>query len=122
MLVPDTVDVSAILWSGIYFLLRRGTIVYIGQSRNLHARINAHCNSKGKIRQGRRILFDQILVQHCALEDLDDIERDLIHRYKPFHNKEHNAHIPMAQLLKMLPSAPLHPTALEPRTYSGRRF
>jgi excinuclease UvrABC nuclease subunit len=85
-------DVSAILRCGIYALVREGAIVYIGQSRKPLGRIAAHRSQWGRKSQApawlpiKGILFDEIHVLPCRVEDLDRLERALIDLYKPRYN------------------------------------
>lgn len=86
------INVSAILRCGIYALVREGAIVYIGQSKKPLGRIAAHRSQWGRKSQApawlpiKGILFDEIHVLPCRVEDLDRLERALIDLYKPRYN------------------------------------
>ena len=92
------VNVSAILRCGIYALVREGTVVYVGQSKKMLARISAHKSNWGRKAMPawmpvslRGVLFDEVHVLPCRVEDLDRIERGLIDLYKPKYNIMHKA-------------------------------
>ncbi len=87
------VEVSAILRCGVYALLRDGVVVYIGQSKKMLARIEAHRSNWGRKSTPawmpaslRGVLFDQVYVLPCRVEDLDQLERAMIDLYKPKYN------------------------------------
>jgi hypothetical protein len=65
---------------GIYFLLRGGHVVYIGQSKNLLFRIGAHIAEAGKD-------FDAYAVLPCEPSELDKLEIENIVRYAPEYNR-----------------------------------
>ena len=87
------INVSAILRCGVYALVREGAIVYIGQSRKMLGRISAHKSNWGRKSMPawmpvslRGVLFDEVHVLPCRVEDLDRLERALIDLYKPRYN------------------------------------
>jgi hypothetical protein len=70
-------------WCGVYFLIDQLEIVYIGQSRNIPARVQHHA-AKG-------IVFDSVSVVSVAEGDLNEWESFYIHYFNPKHNKgDHN--------------------------------
>lgn len=87
------VNVSAILSAGVYALIRGGVVVYIGQSKRMLSRVAAHKSNWGKKRLPawmpasiRGVLFDEVWVLPCRVEDLDTVEAKLINLYKPRYN------------------------------------
>lgn len=87
------VNVSAILSAGVYALVRNGVVVYIGQSRRMLSRVSAHKSNWGKKRlpawmpaSVRGVLFDEVWVLPCRVEDLDELEAAMINLYKPRYN------------------------------------
>jgi hypothetical protein len=72
-------DISVLLGSGIYFLRWKGSIVYIGMSKNPLARIGSH--SKGKI-------YDSIWFYPCPLSKVKGLESSLIYTFRPKYNDE----------------------------------
>jgi hypothetical protein len=88
------VDVSVILRPAVYALVRNGVVVYIGQaSKAAIARVEAHRSNWGRKRVPawmpvslRGVLFDQIFVFPCKVDDLDAVEVAMINLYKPRYN------------------------------------
>ena len=60
--------------SGIYFLCQDKKVVYIGQSKDVTTRVNAHTNSKE---------FDSVTAMLVPEELLDEVEQYWIKRVKP---------------------------------------
>lgn len=88
-------DVSDILRAGVYALVKRGVVIYVGKSKSLYARIYTHRTVNARANRGKAIptwlpvkgfSFDQVFVKPCTLEALDDLEREMIERYKPRFN------------------------------------
>lgn len=95
------INVSAILRCGIYALVRDGAVVYVGQSKKMLARVSAHKSNWGRKATPtwmpaslRGVLFDEVHVLPCRVEDLDRIERALIDLYKPKYNIQHKTKAP----------------------------
>ncbi len=65
---------------GIYYLLKDGVIVYIGQSKNMRKRIGSH------LAQGEKD-FDSYHTQKCPEEKLHHYETKAILRFRPAYNK-----------------------------------
>lgn len=65
------------LLRGIYFLIHRGDLVYIGQSVNAFARLGAHCSDKE---------FDAVAFMPVT-GDLDEVEASLIRMFDPKLNR-----------------------------------
>ncbi|SRR6266478_1493685 len=95
MLRPEgTISFYSLMHCGVYALVRRGEIVYIGKSRKLWVRLYNHCNNRGKVvylpegclRQNKGISFDDIWVWPCMLGQLDTLEVHLIQKYVPRYN------------------------------------
>lgn len=66
--------------SGIYFLYDKGEVVYVGQGRNVRARIGAHITECLKF-------FDAISFIACHRSELLDRERAFIRRLRPKYNR-----------------------------------
>lgn len=64
---------------GVYFLLLQDEIVYIGQSRDIVARINTHIDEQTK-------QFDRVLYLPCPAGLLDHYEKRLISLMRPRYN------------------------------------
>jgi len=96
------VDVSAILRCGIYALVREGAVVYVGQSKKMLSRIEAHRSQWGRASKSpswlpiKGILFDEIHVLPCRVEDLNRLEAAMIDLYKPRYNIKLKAPTPVS--------------------------
>lgn len=66
---------TSIFFSGIYFLVKKGRVVYIGQSINILGRIDQH-KYHGK-------QFDQIFFLPVPKSKLNEVERAFIKKLKP---------------------------------------
>lgn len=92
-MLEGMIEVSAILRCGVYALVRKGAVVYVGQSKKMLSRIEAHRSNWGRKSVPawmpaslRGVLFDEVHVLPCRIEDLDIMERKLIDLYKPRYN------------------------------------
>ena len=63
--------------SGIYLLISKGTVVYVGMTSSLAVRIGAHAVNKD---------FDKVVFYECAEEQKRDMEVSFINMYKPKYN------------------------------------
>jgi hypothetical protein len=63
----------------VYFLIREGRVVYVGQTTTLPARIQTHMVDK---------LFDEVLYMVVPPENLLEVERSFISLLTPEYNKE----------------------------------
>lgn len=96
MQLSGFIDASEILRSGVYILVHRGVVIYVGKSKAMLARIYTHRNLWASKRRGKGdvpwwmpipgIHFDEVHIRPCALADLDRLERDMIELYKPKYN------------------------------------
>lgn len=64
---------------GVYFLLDQETIVYVGQSLNVMARLSDHR------REGQK-QFNRIFVVECKIGELTHLEALYIDKFKPIYN------------------------------------
>ena len=89
-------DVSDVLRAGVYALVKAGVVIYVGKSKSLYQRIYAHRHTAKNAAKGKPIpswlpikgfVFDQVFVCPCRLEDLDQLEAEMINRYKPRYNE-----------------------------------
>lgn len=90
-------EVSAVLRAGVYALVAKGVVIYVGKSRTMLARINSHRSIWSAKRRGKKVpdwlpipglLFDQVYIRPCRLEDLDSLEYAMIDLYKPRYNQQ----------------------------------
>ena len=89
-------EVSDVLRSGVYALVAKGQVIYVGKSKAMLARIGAHRRAWIDKRKGKAwlteslgipgLLFDEVHICPTPLHLLDQIEREMIDRYKPRYN------------------------------------
>lgn len=86
-------DVSAMLQGGVYALVHRGVVVYVGKSKMMLGRVYNHRSTWGRKSQKavglkpiKGILFDSIWVRPCPSDAIDDLEYRMINLYKPRYN------------------------------------
>ena len=99
--VDGWTNVSEILRQGVYALSYRGTVVYVGQSKNMLVRVYTHKN----VRKGNAPkwikeavpgpLFDEVHVIPCHPDRIDALEQQMIDRYKPRYNIRHKTSNPI---------------------------
>lgn len=87
------IDVSRILQGGVYALVHRGVVVYVGKSKVMLGRVYSHRVAWGKKSQKAQglkpikgILFDAVWIRPCALDQIDELEFAMINLYKPRYN------------------------------------
>lgn len=98
----DFEDVSTMLRGGVYLLLHRGAVVYVGKSKVMLGRVYSHRVAWGRKSRkaltanipARGILFDQILIRACRSDEIDDLEASLITRLHPRYNTQLKSSIP----------------------------
>jgi hypothetical protein len=117
-------DVSFLLRSGIYLLMKKDEIVYVGQSVKLAPRVATHAAQRGRKRGKNSVamFFDRVMVMPCALGELDRTEKELIQRYQPKYNvKQKPVPVMSLDMLIDLMPAPCLPPAPEPRAFANWR-
>lgn len=136
-------DISKLLHCGVYALLRRGEVVYVGKSTKPLIRIYSHLRNRGKemkrtinpeagpTANGRGIMFDGLWFLPCMLGQMDTLEGYFIRKYIPKYNVRGKPLIAIPdeikELLKQvvvianLPQVQNEPTAPQ-RAYITRRL
>lgn len=114
--------VSEILRSGVYALVHRREVVYIGKSKTMLVRIYSHRNAWGDKRRGKwrqlpknfpvqGIYFDEVFVRPVPVEHLDEVEREMIAKYRPKYNTLLKPPLPLNAILGLaLPKTEPVPT------------
>ena len=96
MQLEGFVEVSAILRSGVYALVRNGVVIYVGQSKSMYQRIYSHRTTANRAARGKKIptwmpikgfVFDEVWVMPVHVDRLDEVEAEMINRYKPKFNE-----------------------------------
>lgn len=87
--------VSEILRGGVYALVYRHEVVYVGKSKEMLTRVYSHRQVwRAKRRKGgvpswvktEGILFDEVHIMPVAPDRIDEVERQMIERYAPKYN------------------------------------
>lgn len=65
---------------GVYFLLQGARVMYVGQSKWVHARLCEHVRAE-------KIIFDRYFVLLCKPSELTTLESIYLHKFKPPHNR-----------------------------------
>ncbi len=100
MQLPGFNDASAILQSGVYALVYRGKVVYIGKSKSMIVRVSTHRSNARRSTpawlpaSAKGITFDEVHIQPCHPDVIDELEYAMINLYKPKFNEllKHNGH------------------------------
>lgn len=86
-------NVSAMLLGGVYALVHRGNVVYVGKSKVMLGRVYTHRSAWGRksqkavgLKPVKGILFDAVWVRPCASDAIDELEARMINLYKPRYN------------------------------------
>ena len=87
-------EVTDVLRSGVYALIYAEEVIYIGKAKDLNTRIYSHRNVWRRYKKGdklppnvRPMLFSRVHVWTCQEYALDKLERELIAKYMPKHNR-----------------------------------
>lgn len=85
------VDASEILHGGVYALVYRREVVYIGKAKRMLNRVYAHLSIWSSKRRGKvpswlpidGVYFDEVHIRYCHPDAIDALEREMIELYKP---------------------------------------
>jgi excinuclease UvrABC nuclease subunit len=86
---------STLLRSGIYVLVKRGVVIYVGKSKSLYSRIYTHKHFANRGAKGKAVpswlpvkgmQFDEVHIRYVHVDDLDRVEAETINKYKPHYN------------------------------------
>src|SRR5687767_1064639 len=67
------IEVTERNWTGVYHLIKDGTVVYVGQTTNVFRRIGSHCDKD----------FDAFEFFPCSVAELDAVEQEHLKRLAP---------------------------------------
>jgi GIY-YIG catalytic domain len=83
--------------TGVYVLMLKGTVLYVGKSLNIFHRIGQHVTAMRRHAKGKRpykgkdelpfIPFDKIMVKWVPIYQIDAEEMKLIQHFLPEHNE-----------------------------------
>jgi len=86
-------EITSMLRSGVYALCLGEEVIYVGQSKNVVARIAYHGkHGRVKIHNGKLVLleFDRAWVKWCPERELNKVEYRMIRELSPKLNRQHN--------------------------------
>src|ERR1700749_612318 len=93
MQLEGFIDASAMLSGGVYALVHRGVVVYVGKSKVMLGRVYSHRSAWGRkfqkaigLKPIKGILFDAVWVRPCPSDQVDELEYAMINFYKPRYN------------------------------------
>lgn len=146
----DFIDVSKLMHCGVYMLIQRGEVIYVGKSKQPLVRLATHVRNRnrmlgknpgfgyvGPTYNGKGINFGEIKFLPCMLGQLDVLEMTLIKQYMPKFNIKHNPEakprrereyrVPIpedikALLAQMVSISGLPPLEDTPKVYIQRRL
>lgn len=76
LLTEEEIVAAALPWeqaSGVYFLIRQGRVIYVGQAVNVYVRISQHGHKR----------FDSYAYLPCPVDMMDKLESLYIHLLRP---------------------------------------
>ena len=96
------VEITEVLRQGVYLLVHRETVVYVGKAKVMLGRLYTHRTAWGKKSRkaitgaipAKGMLFDRVFVQPCHSYEIDDLEEALIQKYQPRYNTQHKTTVP----------------------------
>jgi hypothetical protein len=135
------VDVTKLIHCGVYALVRKGEVVYVGKSKQPLMRIHRHVLNRGKLIKksvnpeagptlnGKGINFDVVWFLPCMLGQLSTLENYFIRKFLPRHNVQGKPNpvmeIPLEireMLKQMVTITGLPPLEDRPKVYIRRMF
>ena len=92
-------NASAVLKGGVYVLVHKGEVVYVGKSKRLLNRLAAHMSAWAAKRKEKMpwtiaklgIYYDEVHIRPEHPDRIDALEQAMIELYKPRHNIQHKA-------------------------------
>ncbi len=90
----------------VYCLLEEGEVVYVGQTKSLYNRLTQHYwaieRRSRKVRfpnlDYETFEFDEVWFRWTTMREIDRLEREFIHRFKPKHNRQMYTELPKAPI------------------------
>jgi excinuclease UvrABC nuclease subunit len=122
-------EVSAMLSGGVYALVHKGNVVYVGKAKVMLGRVYTHRVAWGKkstksvgLKPQKGILFDAIWVRPCPSAEIDELEYRMINLYKPRYNSALRNGLPVPlDLQNLIASIVTQPSPLGPQTGASIR-
>lgn len=94
MEIEGFVDATPVLMGGVYILIHRGEVVYVGKAKRMLNRLAAHLSVRSAQRKEKvpywlpiqGIYYDRVLIRPEHPDRIDALERSMIDIYKPRYN------------------------------------
>lgn len=85
------IDASELLKGGVYLLLYKREVVYVGKAKRMLTRVYSHLHIWSSKRRGKTpswlpidgVYFDEVYIRPCHPDQIDALEREMISLYKP---------------------------------------
>ena len=88
MKIEDFADISDCLRGGIFVLLYRGEVVYIGKASRAMLGTISNLRSKNLPSWMPRITFDQVLIRAVHPDQIESVYTSLLAEHHPRHNRD----------------------------------
>ncbi len=83
------------LKAGVYALMYKGRVVYIGKAKCMLVRVYSHRSLAGRKviprnlpTSAKGVKFDDCHIRPCSLDVIDELEREMIELYRPQYNTQ----------------------------------
>lgn len=99
--LDGAIEATAVLGPGVYALVSKGVVIYVGQSKAVYRRVYEHRTTAQRKARGKAIpswlplkgfVFDQVFVWPCHPDALSATEDEKINLYKPKWNESRKTH------------------------------
>lgn len=93
---PGFENISSVLYMAVYILTYKGKVTYVGQSATPFKRFAQHKITNKSVmtpfgpRMSGKIPFDNIWLKSCRQDEANQLEEELIQKYRPAYNIKHN--------------------------------
>lgn len=92
-------NVTEILRGGVYILVHKSEVVYVGKSKRMLNRIPVHLKAWAARRREKMphfvqeagIYYDEVHIRPCHPDQIDALEQAMIEMFKPKFNTQHKA-------------------------------
>ncbi len=131
MKIEGFVDATEVLRGGVYVLVHRGEVVYVGKSKRMLNRLAAHMSAWSARRREKMpyliakmgIYYDEVHIRPEHPDRIDAVEQAMIDLYRPRHNTQHKRQGPTtAPFSTHIGDIPLAFNQPKPRVELIRRF
>lgn len=97
MQISGFTNVSDMLKGGVYILVHRNEVVYVGKSKRMLNRVTAHLSAWSAKRREKMpmflqkmgIFYDEVHICPCHPDRIDELEQKMIDLFRPRNNTQH---------------------------------